>query len=181
MMVSMLLVRHAQSEWNAHFGATRIDPGLPDPPLTAEGVAQAKDAVAMLRHEGIRRLISSPYRRTLQTAAIFAETLGLGITVEPLVRERCAFSCDQGSHPDRLRAEWPGIDFGDLEPVWWGGAIESIKSLEARVQRFLAKARSIPDSQHVAVISHWGFIRGLTDQELGNVGTVRLHPERLKP
>ena len=177
----MLRVRHAQSEWNAQFGATRIDPGLPDPPLTAEGIAQARGAVSMLQREGIRRLVSSPYRRTLQTSVIFAEALGLEITIEPLVRERCAFSCDQGSPPELLAAEWPSIDFSALEPVWWGGSIESMPSIQARAERFLAKAKTMSDAAHVAIISHWGFIRCLTDHEVGNVGTVRLHPERLQP
>ena len=40
----MLLIRHAQSEWNQFFGRTRVDPGLPDPPLTTEGVRQAEVA-----------------------------------------------------------------------------------------------------------------------------------------
>ena len=31
----MILVRHAESEWNVHYGRTRIDPGIADPPLTA--------------------------------------------------------------------------------------------------------------------------------------------------
>ncbi len=174
----MLLVRHAQSEWNRRFGASRVDPGLPDPPLTAEGVAQARAAAALLRREGIRRLVTSPYRRTLQTARILAEELGLPVTVEPLVRERCAFSCDQGSHPEVLRAEWPELDLDGLEPVWWGGVIESVASLEARARRFLAKAATFPEPQTVAVITHWGFIRCLTGQEVGNLGAVRLRLDR---
>ena len=30
-----LLIRHAESAWNEFFSASRIDVGLPDPPLTA--------------------------------------------------------------------------------------------------------------------------------------------------
>ena len=37
-----LLIRHAESAWNEHFGASRIDVGWPDPPLTARGVEQAR-------------------------------------------------------------------------------------------------------------------------------------------
>lgn len=174
----MLLVRHAQSEWNRRFGSSRVDPGLPDPPLTEQGIAEARAAVDLLRREGIRRILASPYRRALQTAQILAEELDVPVSVEPLVRERCAFSCDQGAPPERLRAEWPGFDFTGLEPVWWGGVIESIASLEARARRFLAMAARLEEPQTVAVITHWGFIRCLTGQEVGNLGAVRLRLDR---
>jgi broad specificity phosphatase PhoE len=177
-VLAMLLVRHAESEWNRRFGASRVDPGLPDPPLTERGVAEARAAAELLRREGIRRLLASPYRRALQTARILAEELGLPVAVEPLVRERCAFSCDQGSHPERLRAEWPEFDFSGLEPVWWGGMMESVASLEARARRFLAFAERLDEPETVAVITHWGFIRCLTGREVGNLGAVRLRLDR---
>lgn len=170
----MLLVRHAQSEWNRRFGASRVDPGLPDPPLTAEGVAEARAAALELRRLGIRKLIASPYRRALQTAAILAEHLAVPIEVEPLVRERCAFSCDQGSPPERLAAEWPDLELGHLEPLWWGGVIESVASLEARARRFIERAARLEAPETIAVVTHWGFIRCLTGQEVGNLGAVRL-------
>ena len=171
----MLLVRHAESAWNELFGRSRIDPGLPDPDLTARGMRQAEAAVELLRQESVRRLITSPYRRALQTATIVAGALGVPIVaVEPLVRERCAFSCDQGSHPEVLRRDWPGLDFSALEPVWWGGLIESNQSLIARCAAFRAKMAAVPDPAGLAVISHWGFIRALTGHELANGGCVRL-------
>ncbi len=174
----MLLIRHAESEWNRRFGASRVDPGLPDPPLTREGIAAARAAARALKSEGICRLLASPYRRALQTATIFADVLGVPIEVEPLVRERCAFSCDQGSPPERLAAEWPDLDFAHLEPLWWGGVIESMASFEARARRFLERAQGFEEPQRIAVITHWGFIRCLTGQEVGNLGAVRL---RLAP
>jgi broad specificity phosphatase PhoE len=170
----MLLIRHAESEWNRLFGRTRIDPGIADPPLTAEGVAAARLAVAELRGQGILRLLTSPYRRTLETAAIIAEGLGVPITVEPLVRERCAYSCDQGSHPAVLAERWPELDFGLLADIWWGEGMESVASLGGRARSFVETAKAWPDRDQVAVVSHWGFIRCLTGQEVANLGRVRL-------
>lgn len=170
----MLLVRHAQSEWNAQFSNSRIDLGRADPDLTSEGIEQAKGAVAHLRHAGIKRLVTSPYRRAIRTAVILADGLGVGITVDPLVRERRAFSCDQGSQPEVLAREWPELDLAGLEPVWWGRLIESVAGIEARAARFMTAARLLPDADEVAVISHWGFIRCAAGAEVGNVGAVRL-------
>ena len=70
-----LFVRHAESAWNEHFGASRIDVGWPDPPLTQRGVEQAMAAAQRLRQERLTRVITSPYRRTLQTASISPASL----------------------------------------------------------------------------------------------------------
>jgi broad specificity phosphatase PhoE len=171
----MLLIRHAESEWNLHFGQSRIDPGIPDPVLTAEGLVQAEAIAGQLRGSGIRRLLSSPYRRTLQTATIISKALGgVEIEIEPLVRERRAFSCDTGSAPEQLKRLYPALDFNLLEARWWGDTIESITTMERRVATFLGKAREIADRDSLAVVTHWGFIRCATGDEVGNTGAVRL-------
>jgi glucosyl-3-phosphoglycerate phosphatase len=169
-----LLIRHAESAWNEHFGASRIDVGWPDPPLTARGVEQAHAAARRLRSEPLRRLITSPYRRTLQTALILAAELDLPIAVDPTVRERCAFSCDQGSSPVELAGLWPELDFSHVGEIWWGGVIESWVSLAARCAAFRARIAAMPDRHEIGVVSHWGFIRGLTGAELQNTDSIRL-------
>ena len=168
----MRLVRHGQSEWNVSFGAWRIDAGIPDPSLTALGREQARLAAERLAPHGITRVIASPYSRTVETAEIIAKQLGVDISVEPLVRERCAFSCDQGKPPGDLAQRWPGIDFSALEDVWWGGAIESANSIKQRCQRFFEATQHLADRESVAVISHWGFIRAATGRMVENAEIV---------
>mgnify|MGYP001453132695 CR=1 FL=1 len=172
-----LLIRHAESAWNEHFSASRIDVGWPDPPLTARGEAQTRAAAVRLRGCGLRHIVTSPYRRALQTAMILAGELGLPVTVDAAVRERCAFSCDQGSPPAELARDWPGLDFSGLDEVWWGGVIESWPSLAARCAAFRSAIRARPDRDAVAVVSHWGFIRGLTGAELHNTESMLLADE----
>jgi glucosyl-3-phosphoglycerate phosphatase len=170
----MILVRHAESEWNRHFSRTRIDPGIPDPPLTRTGRRQAAQLGQQLAAAEVRRLVASPYRRALETATIVAEALSVPIIVEPLVRERCVFSCDEGSPPAQLTACWPHLDFAHLEERWWGVPAESEVSLGERCAAFRAKTDTLPDRWHVAVITHWGVIRALTGQEITNGACVRL-------
>src|SRR5580698_3763790 len=93
----MILLRHGQSEFNLHFTVTRRDPGIADPKLTPLGHQQAAHAVEALRGERIRRIIVSPYTRALQTAAPMARALEVPVFVNPIVRERYAFTCDIGS------------------------------------------------------------------------------------
>ena len=56
----MILLRHGQSEFNAAFNATRVDPGIPDPRLTEEGRRQARAAAVALAAFPVERLIASP-------------------------------------------------------------------------------------------------------------------------
>ena len=177
----MLLIRHAQSEWNLHFGRTRIDPGIPDPALTEAGRRQAAMAAERLAQADVAVVLCSPYRRCLQTAEAIAGRTGAAIQVDPLVRERCAFSCDQGSSPAELARLWPDLDFSHLEEVWWGGVIESWLSLEARCAAFRKALLQAHDRHAIAVVSHWGFIRGLTGAELHNTGFIRLDPIEAAP
>ena len=170
----MILVRHAESEWNHHFSRTRIDPGIGDPALTELGRTQAAHLTERLAAEGVTRLLASPYRRTLETASIVARELDLSITVEPLVRERCVFSCDLGTPASKLARLWADLDFTHVEERWWGEPAESEAELALRCSAFRAKTSSLHDRFEVAVISHWGFIRGLTGEELANADFLRL-------
>ena len=176
----MILVRHAQSEFNAVFSVTRVDPGIPDPRLTEEGRRQAAQVVNALRKTGIRRVVSSPYIRALETASIIVEALGLTeVTIDPLVRERAAFHCDIGSSPRILQEMFPRFRFDHLDDPWWHdhvatGVAETEEALAERCAAFRAAMAALPDWRDVAVVTHWGFIRALTGQPVGNCEVVRV-------
>jgi broad specificity phosphatase PhoE len=172
----VILVRHGQSEWNAVFNRTRIDPNMPDPPLTAEGRRQAEAAALVLAGSGIERLLVSPYIRTLETATIIAARTGIAMAVEPMVRERAAFSCDIGTPRSQLAARWPQLSFDHVEEIWWPSVAESDAELGRRCGRFRATAQGLVDWQQVAVVTHWGFIRGITGLEARNGELVRFDP-----
>jgi broad specificity phosphatase PhoE len=172
----VILVRHGQSYFNLHFAETRVDPGIPDPTLTEIGREQALAAVEPLKARRVTRLIASPYTRTLQTAHIIAEALGLPISVEPLVRERAAFTCDIGTPATKLAEHWPKLAFDHLEEHWWGEMEESESSLRARCVRFRSAMAITRDWAYVAVVSHWGFIRALTGQSVTNGAYLPFDP-----
>lgn len=172
----MILVRHGEGSWNRPFHDCRIDTAIHDPALTERGREQALIVAEKLALEGVTRLVASPYRRSLETASIIAGRLGLDITVDPLVRERCAFSCDQGSPASLLAKDWPVIDFSGLEEIWWGRRIESQASIERRVGQFARAITRASDWRRVAVVSHWGFIRASTGEAVGNAELVHWIP-----
>ena len=174
----MILVRHGQSEFNVVFSVTRQDPGIRDPRLTAEGRRQAEAAADALIGRGIRRLIASPYIRALETAEIMAGRLDVPISVDPLVGERAAFACDVGTPRVGLKARWPHLALDHLEEEWWPVLQESETGVNARCAAFRAHITGQPDWTGVAVVSHWGFIRGLTGLTVPNGAVLRIDPHR---
>jgi broad specificity phosphatase PhoE len=177
----MILLRHGQSEFNVAFTATRRDPGIPDPRLTALGREQATQAAETLAAERIRRIIVSPYTRALETAAPIAARLGVPVLINAIVRERYAFACDIGSPRSRLAQAWPEHDFGHLDEIWWPADEEPAPSVAARAARFRAEMAAQPDWRGTLVISHWGFILSMTGISAANGDWLRCDPSEPPP
>jgi broad specificity phosphatase PhoE len=174
----MLLIRHGQSEFNVVYSVTRIDPGIRDPRLTEEGRAQARDAADVLAGEGVTRLVASPYTRALETAEIVAGILDVPIAVTPLVGERAAFACDIGTLAPDLRASWPNLALDHLDETWWPVMEEDEAALLQRCATFRREMTQTADWRGVAVVTHWGFIRGLTGLTVPNGAVLRIDPNR---
>jgi broad specificity phosphatase PhoE len=80
----VFLVRHGAVDYGL---LTRFEPTYRGPrhdfaPLTSEGVAQVERLIPVLRQRGCRLVISSPYTRTLQTAATLAAGLNCRLKVD---------------------------------------------------------------------------------------------------
>jgi broad specificity phosphatase PhoE len=176
----MILIRHGQSEFNVHHDRTGRDPGIPDPRLTAHGRQQVAAAAEQLKgHKaGLRRVLASPYTRTLETAQIVATVLGLPVEIEPLVREHAYYQCDIGTPRSQLSARWPAFSFDHIDETWWPNLDETRGQLEARCRDFHARAASLSDWRHVVVASHWGFILQLTGHSAQNAELVPYDPTR---
>jgi broad specificity phosphatase PhoE len=71
-----LFLRHGQSVHNAHTAAEPL-PDQEGDRLTEVGLEQARAAGAALGDRGVTRLLTSPLRRTCETAAAVGAALGL--------------------------------------------------------------------------------------------------------
>ncbi len=172
----MILIRHGQTIFNAIFSVTRIDPGVPDPLLTARGRGQAREIAAALAGENIELVVASPYRRAIQTADTVARALGVPVAIDADVRERFSFSCDHGSRRSELARAWPEYDFAHLAERWWPESEEGEPAFAARCARFAERMADSPAWSGTAVITHWGVIRALTGERVTNGRLVRLAP-----
>lgn len=154
----LLLVRHAQSTWNA---AGRWQ-GQGDPPLSELGRAQAKQLAERLRGEKIDALVSSDLARAAQTAAILGEALGLEPCFDARLRE-LELGHWTGLPKAEIAARWPDelarFRAGDL--AYRAGGGESRDELAARAHRAAADLAAGHAGQRVLVVTHLGVIRAL--------------------
>ena len=172
----MILLRHGQTIFNVVYGSQRVDPGVRDPALTADGRAQALTAAASLRSAGITRVVTSPYTRALETAEIVARALEAEIEIEPLIRERSAFSCDVGTTRSELSRQWQKLSFAHLDETWWHPPPEPTATLAERCRLFCDAMARRDDWPTTAVVTHWGVIHTLTGLRLHNGEMVRVDP-----
>jgi len=79
-MTKLLFVRHAHSPWVPNREAER--------PLSAAGHAAAEAVADQLAERSLDAVVSSPYRRAVQTVEPLAERRGLDVRTDPGFRER---------------------------------------------------------------------------------------------
>lgn len=162
-MVEALVLRHAQSTWNAS-GRWQ---GQADPPLSSEGEAQVGRAAPAVRPLGpFDLVVSSDLARATATARLLAEGLD-GPTdhvEEPLLRE---YDVGAWSGLDRARIEalWPGallhFDAGRLDAPPGG---ESRSVFDERVKVGLSRVENLCSRagvRRVLVVVHGGVIRSM--------------------
>ncbi|MFL5738235.1 MAG: histidine phosphatase family protein [Actinomycetota bacterium] len=155
-MTSLLVIRHAQSTWNAE----RRWQGWADVPLSELGERQAAGAAARLRDAGLVSAVASDLRRARRTAELISEGLGLGpVRVDEGFRER-----DVGEW-SALAAEEMEERFPGQRDAWRDGKLdrppggESTQQVLERVDAALAKLRDQPSP--LLIVSHGGVIRAL--------------------
>jgi probable phosphoglycerate mutase len=165
---TLVLVRHGVT---AHTADKRFSGGLggQDPGLTADGRAQARataDWLAPLAQE-VDAVVSSPVRRTRETADIIAERLGKSVDLDHGLAET-DFGRWEGktlaevseSHPDDLQA-W----LGSVHHRPPGG--ESFVEVQGRVLASLDTLLSTYPGRTVLAVSHVTPIKVLVARTLG--------------
>lgn len=138
-MTTVYFIRHAQS--------AKIQCDDRVRPLTDEGLCDTKQVTAALSDKGITHILSSPYKRTLQTVADLSQALGLSVETDEDLRERCAGS-------------WQGENFLEFIEKQWEDFSYHIKDGEclADVQRrnisALNRALKKYDGEIIAIATH---------------------------
>jgi broad specificity phosphatase PhoE len=148
--LTLLLVRHGQSEWNA---AGLMQGQTAHVPLTDLGHTQAATAARELARLSPGALISSDLRRAVQTAEHCALATGLPISTTPALREQ-GYGVLEGRPSREL---WDVVDWTD--PHWSAEGGESLAELHARVEAFVKNLCAEPPADVIALVTHGDTIR----------------------
>ena len=165
---TLVLVRHGVTD---HTKGKLFSGGLAssNPPLNDEGREQARRTGEWLAPLSgtFDALISSPVRRTHETAEILAEFLDLAIEFEHGMAEM-EFGTWDGLSFQEVHQKWPDeltAWLGDLESAPHGG--ESFRAVEKRVLEGRDRIVSAYEGQTVVVVSHVTPIKTLVADALG--------------
>ena len=154
-VTTLVLVRHGAT---AHTADKRFSGGLAssNPGLTDEGRAQVREVADWLAPLGaaVEAVVTSPVRRTRESAEILAERLALDLVEEPGFAEMefgtwdgLTFAEARDRYPDEVQA-W----LGSLDVAPGGG--ESFREVEARVLAGLERVLERYAGKTVLVVSH---------------------------
>jgi len=159
----LLLLRHAESTWNAR----RLWQGHGDPPLSDAGRAQAAECVARVRALAPELAVASDLRRARETAEIVTSGLAIELRVDARWRE-----WDVGEWSGRPRAEirerWPELyrafREGDPDVTPPGG--EPRRALAERVRAAAGALFGNHPGRRVLVVTHRGVIHSLLPESV---------------
>lgn len=152
----LIMIRHGETDWNrAHRfqGGTDID-------LNEQGHSQARLAAARLTGLPIAAIYCSDLRRARQTAEPIARALGLGVSVEPALRERSYGIFEGRTHEEIVRdhpqdyERWRRREAAYAMP----GGGESLAALRVRVLAQMELLARRHAGQMVAAVTHGGVL-----------------------
>lgn len=150
-MLTLLLVRHGESTWNA-IGRYQ---GQRDPPLSPRGEQQAAAAAAALRATAIDAVASSPLQRAYQTAVAIAAPHDLAVRRDARLTE-IGHGAWEGLPVAEVIAGWPVLTArwkADPTDVQMPGG-EHFGEVAARTRAWLADAQREYHGRTLLAASH---------------------------
>ena len=170
-VTEILLIRHAQSEWNA----SRRWQGHADPPLSALGREQAVALAERLSGERVDALYSSDLARAMETARPIAAGHHLSPETFSALRE-LHIGCWEGLTRTQIKQRWADAlrEFDTEDPDARPTEGETRRELEGRVRDCVAKLVARHPGGRIAIVAHMGVIAALLpDTRLDNAAFRR--------
>jgi len=163
-MLTIYLLRHGQTQWNAEGGKYL---GRTDLPLTEKGVQQAEDAARQLSGIAFAAVYSSPLLRALNTAQIVCGGKNI-VTDERLVETD--FGAWEGKTKEEATKDDPAIISSwedDPSSTKAGGTGETALQLTTRVSDFFNFLQKQHTEGNILVVAHNGVNRFYLAHKLG--------------
>ncbi|WP_088283479.1 histidine phosphatase family protein [Ideonella sp. A 288] len=151
----LVAIRHGETAWNAE---TRLQ-GHTDIPLNAVGRAQAGRMADALRDEGLVRVVSSDLARAAETAQVLATRLGLPLTTDTGLRERCYGRMEGLTYReiDDQQPEW-AARWRQRDPDFAPPGGESLRTFQARCVGAADRLARDHAGAAIALVTHGGVL-----------------------
>ena len=187
-LTTIVLVRHGRTHLTE---SKRISGrGGEDPKLSEAGRLDARMAASALKQIGndgpwsylspVSAIVASPIQRTVDTANIIANELGLSVELNENIAE-ISFGDWDGHTNDEVRSKWPE-EFANWQGSW-DAAPPNGESLEVFNERVISGLKQIVNEnvgRTVAVVSHVMPIRGIIRNALSG-GTSAYWVPQISP
>lgn len=164
-MTTICLIRHGQTDWNK---AGRIQ-GETDTVLNNTGKQQASGARDALEKSDWDLIVTSPLKRTKQTAEIINEKLQLPLIEMEAFKER-GYGDAEGLTKEEREAKFPDMRTYPNQ--------ESREAVTARVTQGIEEILAAYPNKKILLVSHGGAINAiLANVSGGEIGTgkTKLH------
>ena len=172
--MQLFLIRHAQSQNNARPEHERVE----DPPITEIGHAQAEHLANVAPELELTHLITSPFRRTLQTTEYLRRETGLTPEVRSELHELggcmrgpslAEMVGAPGMNREEILAEFRDYNVSDEinGDGWWGGKpYEEYSAAQTRAKNLLERTLKefAATDARVAYVMHADFKRIFLEQ-----------------
>jgi 2,3-bisphosphoglycerate-dependent phosphoglycerate mutase len=151
----IVAVRHGETVWNAEM---RMQ-GQLDTALSDRGRRQAARAAEALAGEGIEAIVASDLARAFDTARAIATVVGLPITAEAGLRERC-FGIFEGHTYAEIDARWPedAARWRRHEPAFGPEGGETLIDFSARAVAAMTRIAAAARGRTTLVVTHGGVL-----------------------
>ena len=164
------LIRHGETNYMERNSKIYQGFGVNLSPLSESGIKQIKETAKDPRLKNADIILSSPYTRALQTAAILSKELGIDIVVESDLHEWLAnknYIYDKDSKAEQSYKEFidcQGEYLDGVERVWEDNMI-----MRRRVLSVLGK---YGDDRDVIVACHGMIIQAVTEKHYPDYGEI---------
>lgn len=160
--MKIVFIRHGEPNYNEVDSREFIGLGRELASLTPEGVNQAEKVSKSPLLLGAEIIVSSPYTRALQTAAVISKNVGLSIAVETDLHEQLfdkTFMVKGAEEAKALNLDF--IKYSGEAPTGEDKKWESISEITNRIKPVIDKYYDL-GYKKIIVVSHGGIIRRFT-------------------
>ena len=160
--MKIVFIRHGEPDFSEVDSRGFIGQGRELASLTPNGIEQAEQVSKNPLSEGAELIVSSPYTRALQTAAVISKNTGLPIAVEIDLHEQLfdkTFMVKGAKEAKALNLDF--IKYSGELPTGETKKWESINEIIARIKPVIDKYYDL-GYKKIIVVSHGGIIRRFT-------------------